>query len=235
MVLFAGIELQPGTTFCVVGLGRFGSAVSDKLMEKQFDVIMIDINKDKLDNLPARINDKFREIQAVDSTNEQELRRADIKSVDVAIVAIGGDVQANILTAINLKDLGIPRVIAKAQNKLHGRLLERIGIDQVIYPEYDAAADLVRKLTTNNLLSSFDLNENAAIVAIKATDKIAGRNLRELRIRELFACNVVALQKDKDVVLITDGTEVIGLDQYLIIVGNNESLDRFEQFLMSED
>jgi trk system potassium uptake protein TrkA len=89
--------------------------------------------------------------------------------------------------------------------------------------------------TTNNLLSSFDLNENAAIVAIKATDKIAGRNLRELRIRELFACNVVALQKDKDVVLITDGTEVIGLDQYLIIVGNNESLDRFEQFLMSED
>jgi trk system potassium uptake protein TrkA len=233
--LFAGIEVQAGTTFCVVGLGRFGSAVSDKLMEKQFDVIMIDINKDKLDNLPVRINEKFREIQAVDSTNEQELRRADIKSVDIAIVAIGGDVQANILTAITLKELGIPRVIAKAQNKLHGRLLERIGIDQVIYPEYDAAAELVRKLTTNNLLSSFDLNENAAIVAIKATEKIAGRNLRELRIRELFACNVVALQKDKDVVLITDGTEVISVDQYLIIVGNNESLDRFEQFLMSEE
>jgi trk system potassium uptake protein TrkA len=230
--LISNFQALEGTTFCVIGLGRFGSAVSDKILEKGFELIMIDLNKNKLDNLPDAVDDRFSEIEAIDATNEQELRRVDIKTVDVAIVAIGEDIQANILTVINLKEIGVPIVIAKAQNKLHGRLLSRIGADHVIYPEYDAASELVRRMTTNNLLSSFDLSENAAIVALKATSKIAGQNLRQLRIREIFECNVVALQKDGEVHLITDGTEVIDADQYLIIVGGNERIDAFERYLM---
>ncbi len=234
-IVFPKIELKSDTTLCVIGLGRFGSAISEKILELNKSLIMIDINYDKLENLPDLVKDHRLDIYPVDSTNELELRKAGVKEVDIAIVAIGDDVQSNILTAITLKEMGIPIIIAKAHNKLHGRLLARIGIDHVVYPEFDAASNLLQKMTAGNLNSLMHFNDDEGIVAIRATKKILGKNVRELGIRERFGCNVIAFQKDKTLVIVSDGTEIIDYDHDLIVIGKNEKIKAFQDYLMNHE
>jgi trk system potassium uptake protein TrkA len=236
MIVISSFQIEEGTTVCVIGLGRFGGAVADKLIEKGFDVILVDVNKSKLQNLPDSIDNRFQHIQEVDATNEVELRTTDAKEAGVAIVAIGGDIQANILTAINLKELGISKVIAKAQSALHGRLLERIGVDLVIFPEFHAAYQLVRSLTSsNNILNSVELNGEVAIVTMKASNKIIGKSVRQLRIRELFQCNVIALQNHTEVKLVSSGDEQIESNHSLIVAGSNLNIDQLETFLLEKE
>jgi trk system potassium uptake protein TrkA len=233
MLVISNFRIAEGTTVCVIGLGRFGSAVADKLIEKGFSVILVDSNRRHLQNLPDRVVEEFNHIHEVDSTNEMALRSIDVKEAEVAIVAIGGDIQANILTAINLKELGIPRVIAKAQTSLHGRLLERIGVDLVIFPEFDAAYQLVRSLTSSdNMLNSLELSGDCAIVTIKATAKVIGRTVRDLRIRERFQCNVIALSSQTNVQLVVSGEELIDVSHSLIVAGSNEQIDLLETFML---
>lgn len=231
--MISKFRLKEDHLVCVIGLGRFGSAVADLLMENNIDVLMIDNNKHKLENLPKRLEEKYDQIHSIDATVLSSLSKEDVKEVNVGIVAIGDDVQANILAAINLKELGVGYVIVKAHNKLHGKLLERVGIDEVIYPEHDSASQLVRQLTSNNLFSSLDLTKRAAIVSIQITSThMIGKSLRELKIRERFGCNVVAFQKGDEVVLVQDGTEIIDYGHFLILIGYNENIEQFEQFLM---
>ena len=121
--------------FAIIGLGRFGLSLVKELHRMGLDILAVDLDKNKV-NL-AR--DYATYAVEADSTDEQVLKTLGIRNFDVVVVAIGENVQSNILTVILLKDMGVPMVVAKAQNHLHGRVLEKIGTDLVIYPERDMA------------------------------------------------------------------------------------------------
>lgn len=119
--------------FIVVGLGRFGSSVATTLANKGYDVLAIDVNEELVQEISSEVT---HSVQA-DATDEEALDTLGVDEFDIAIVAIGSNVHANILASLILKELGVPHVVAKAQDKLHGKLLSKVGADKVVYPERD--------------------------------------------------------------------------------------------------
>ena len=121
---------------CVIGLGRFGRTIAQELFQSGHDVLAIDLDEGEIQDLLGHVTYAVR----ADASSESVLRELDVADFDVAIVALGSDnVQASILITVLLKDLGVPYVIARAANELHGETLERIGVDRVVYPEMEAA------------------------------------------------------------------------------------------------
>ena len=119
--------------FAVIGLGRFGSSVATTLAKMGYDVLAVDTNEDKVNDILEYVTHAVQ----VDAMDEQALKSLGIRNFDTVIVAIGQDVQSNILVTVMLKEMGVKNVVAKAVTALHGKVLERIGTDKVVFPERD--------------------------------------------------------------------------------------------------
>src|SRR5690606_32185589 len=133
--------------FVVIGLGRFGSSLALELMDLGYEVLGVDLNEELVNDMSAYLTHAV----AADATDEDMLKSLGIRNFDCGIVAIGSDIQMSILTAILLKDLGIKTVVAKAISVLHGRALEKLGVDRVIFPERDMGVRVAHQLVTPNL------------------------------------------------------------------------------------
>src|SRR5262249_30771190 len=133
---------------------------------------------------------------SADSTDEEALRALGIRNFDVIVVAIGEDIQASILTTLILKDMGVPALVVKAQNELHGKVLSKIGADKVVYPERDMGLRVAHHLTSPNILDYIELSKDYSILEMKAADSMIGKNLKELDIRARFGCNVMAIRRN---------------------------------------
>lgn len=134
--------------FAVIGMGRFGLSVAKALSDMGFDVLAIDTDEHRT----QAVSNIVTHAVSADSTDEEALRALGIRNFDVVVVAIGQDIQASILTTLILKDLGLPIIIVKAQNELHGKVLQKIGADKVIYPERDMGLRVAHHLTSPNIL-----------------------------------------------------------------------------------
>lgn len=161
--------------FAIIGLGRFGLSLVKELHRMGLDILAVDLDKNKV-NL-AR--DYATYAVEADSTDEQVLKTLGIRNFDVVVVAIGENVQSNILTVILLKDMGVPMVVAKAQNHLHGRVLEKIGTDLVIYPERDMAIRVAHSLVTKSVLDHINLSSEYSILEIITPNLFVGKTIRE--------------------------------------------------------
>ncbi len=144
--------------FVIIGLGRFGSSLALELMELGYEVLGIDRNEEIVEEL----SDRLTHTVVADATEEEVLKSLGVRNFDCGIVAIGTDIQMSILAAILLKDLGIKTVVAKAISLLHGRALEKLGVDRVIYPERDMGVRVAHQLVTPNLLDYIELSRNTA-------------------------------------------------------------------------
>ncbi|MXO80304.1 TrkA family potassium uptake protein, partial [Paenibacillus sp. OT2-17] len=139
--------------FVVIGLGRFGSSLALQLVDMGCEVLGIDRNEDVVDSMSEMLTHTV----VADATDEDSLRSLGIRNFDCGIVAIGNDIQVSILTAILLKELGVKKVVAKAISVLHGRALEKLGVDRIIYPERDMGIRVAHQLVTPNLLDYLEL------------------------------------------------------------------------------
>ncbi len=231
MALKLNFQLKEGKTIGIIGLGRFGSACAEALADHVESLILIDLmGKDLTRPLSPAVMKKA-EIKEVDCTDEKALKEVGLNQCELVIVAIGENIEANILTAVNLIGLEVPYIIAKANNELQRRLLERVGVHLVIFPEQNAAKVLAAALKNDNPLNIVQLGDDSAIQEIPATDKVAGKNLRELDIRQTYGVNVVALKTEKGAELIEDGKEIIQINHTLVVVGKLEKLNQFRTFL----
>ena len=211
--------------FAVIGLGRFGSSVARFLSGMKYEVLAIDNNPERVQSLAQIVT------QAVtaDSTDEETLRALGLRNFDVVVVAIGSDIQASILTTLILKELGVPRLVAKAQNDLHGKVLARIGADRVIYPERDMGLRVAHQLISPNILEHIELSPEYGIVEMEAAPGMIGKNLRELGIRAEFGCSVLAIKTDSRMNISPGAEDVIRKGDVLVIVGRNSDLNRLEK------
>src|SRR5690606_23937023 len=156
----------------VIGMGRFGSRVATSLYRLGYEVLAVDHNEEQIESVLTSVT---HAVQA-DGTDEEALRAIGIRNFDVVVVAIGQDIQASILTSLILKDMGVEMLVVKAQTELHGKVLTKIGVDKVIFPERDMGLRLAHHLISPNILDYIELSDDHSIVEIHVTPLMVGKN-----------------------------------------------------------
>ena len=156
--------------YAVIGLGRFGSAVASTLVSLGQDVIGLDDNEDRVREMGELTTNALQ----IDATDIRALRQAGVNEADVAVISIGENIEASLLVVMQVKDLGVPHIIAKAVTPLHGRILEKLGVTRVIFPEREMAERTARSLVIPNALDYITLSTEFSIVEVTVPDAIRG-------------------------------------------------------------
>ncbi len=209
--------------FAVIGIGRFGASVAAKLYEMGYDVLAIDTSESRIDGIVDRVTHAV----VADSTSETALKSLGISNFDVVIVAIGQDIQASILTTLLLKEMGVKQIVTKALTEQHGKVLQKIGSDRIVFPERDMGIRVANNLAVTNVLDFIELSPDFSIVEFIATDEMVGKSLKELDLRARFGVNVLAIRTaDKNISVSPSASDKIEAGDLLIMVGENTSLQR---------
>lgn len=209
--------------FAVIGIGRFGASVATTLYEMGHDVLAIDSTEGKIEGIVDRVTHAV----VADSTSETAMKSLGITNFDVVIVSIGQDIQASILTTLVLKELGVNYIVAKARTALHGKVLQKIGADRIVFPERDMGIRVANNLVATNVLDFIELSPDYSIVEIIAPEDMLGKSLGELNMRAKFGVNVMAIRTaDKKINVSPAATDRLRAGDILIVVGENEKIQK---------
>ena len=206
--------------FIVLGLGRFGSAVATTLVELGHEVLGVDNDEERVDDL----KDKITQAVQADITEEKVLKELGVKNFDAAIVSIATDLEASILVTMMLKEMGLKYIIAKAQNNLHAKVLKKIGVDKVVFPERDMGARIAQRLITPNIKDYIELEPDYNVIEIKALPEFADKTLSELDLRNKYGINVLAIKRDNSVNISPRAKDQIKKDDFLIVIGETKKI-----------
>lgn len=207
--------------FVVIGLGRFGTSVAKTLTALGHEVLALD---KKEQAVQAIMQDVVQAVQA-DAREEETLRSLGVRNLDVGIVAIGDDLEANILITLMLKEMGIPYVVAKAQSIQHGKVLEKIGADKIVYPEQDMGIRLANNLVRTNVMDFIELSLDYSIFELIAPTQFVNKTLGKLNLRAVYKINVVAIKKSTGQIVVAPGANSeIEEQDILVIVCNKKAL-----------
>jgi trk system potassium uptake protein TrkA len=213
--------------FVVIGIGRFGSALAKRLCELGHEVLAIDTDEDEI----QKISEGVTHAVTADASDEGVLKSLGVRNFDVAVVAIGTDIQASIITTLMLKDLGVKYVVAKAQNDVHAKVLYKIGADRVVFPERDMGERVAHNLIATNILDIIELSPEFSIIEFAVPHNWVGKNLRDINLRVKYGVNVVALKSTKNNMMNAApmADSEIKEDCILVVIGSNENLKRLEK------
>jgi len=214
-------------TIAVLGLGRFGTAVAKTLQDLGHDVLGIDANQDRVDLL----SDQLTHTVVCDCTDEESLRSLGLRNFDIAVVAIGHDVEASILAVVLLKEIGVPMVVAKAASELHGRTLTKVGADRVVYPEREMGYRLVNTLLSGSLMDYIELSPEYTIMELAATGPLAGKTLKELNLRAKYGVTVIAIKRGAGINAAPLAADEVKEGDVLVLLGSNKSVRQLERML----
>ena len=206
--------------YAVLGLGRFGNKIARELFYKKQEVIAIDKEESVIENIKDQVTHAF----VGDITDEAALKEAGITDCDVVIVAESTNMESNIIAAQICKGLGIPTVICKAHNTIHGKILNKIGVDQIVFPEQDTAIKLVNRLTSQGVLDYFDVGENIAIIGTKPLPNWIGQKLSDLDLRNKFNITILAVRRGNENMVIPAWSTIIEKEDTLVLIGREDSL-----------
>ena len=211
---------------CVIGLGRFGGAMARELYLSGHDVLAIDVNESKIQDMLGHVNLAVR----ADASSESVLRELDVADFDVVVVALGSDnVQASILITVLIKDLGIPYIRARAANELHGETLERVGADKVVYPEMESARRAAHVGFETGIVDYMSIAPNFGISKIHPPEQMLNRTLEEVGLSgsgENNSVAVLAIRRARSYILHPAKDEEIKPGDVLVVAGTNEQVGR---------
>lgn len=210
--------------FAVIGLGRFGRAVASTLHSHGYDVLCVDADEAKVAQVLAdRLATHARQL---DSTQPAALREAGIFEQDTVIVAIGNYVQESIITTLNVKEGGVPHVVAKASSEIHMKLLKKVGADHVVFPEHEMGCTLAKSLTKPGVLDRFDLDPDNSVVEVIVPEEFDGKTIEELRLRSSYGLNVLAVGRDGKFEVNPRPTKRLEKGSVMVVIGSNHCIDR---------
>jgi len=217
-----GREKHGASTIVVIGLGRFGTALALELVKSGREVLGID-SDEKL--VQANAEELTQVVQA-DSTDEDALRELGIPDFDSAVVAIGSDLEASILTASLLLQLGVPQVWAKATSVSHGRILQQLGVHHVIFPEMDMGKR-VAHMVSGESLDYIQLDEDFVMAKTEVPESFEGKTLSEMQFRSLHGVTVVATKKPNDNYMPSFPETVLNTGDVMIVAGRTKKVEEF--------
>ncbi|MDT2816042.1 TrkA family potassium uptake protein [Vagococcus carniphilus] len=210
-------------SFAIIGLGRFGGSVCRELIKSDQEVLAIDSCEDRVNEY---MNVATHAVVA-NAQDEATLRSLGLRNFDHVIVAIGEDIQASILVTLMAKEMGVPRITAKAQNEYHARVLDKVGADTVVHPERDMGIRLGHKLTSNNMLDFIELSEDYSLAEVIVTNKkFYNRTIEEINFRQHFHLTIVAIRRGKNELIVSPpANQMINENDILLVVGHNDNVD----------
>lgn len=209
---------------CVIGVGRFGAAVAHELYQSGHDVMAMDTDESKIQDLLGQVTYAVR----ADASSESVLKELDVADFDVAVVALGSEnVQDSILITVLLKSIGVPFVISRATNELHGATLERVGADRVVFPEMEAARRTAHVGFTSGVIDYMPIVPNFGISKMRPPEQMCGRTLEEVGLGgspDKHGVSVLAIRRGRTSFLHPAKDEEIKPGDVLIVAGANEHI-----------
>ncbi|MDY3225288.1 MAG: TrkA family potassium uptake protein [Candidatus Faecousia sp.] len=212
-------------SYIVIGLGRFGQTLASQLCMLGAEVLALD----KRDDLVQQMADSVTHAVVGDAQDKEVLRALGARNFDCAIIAIGSDLAASVLTAMNLKELGVPYIICKAHDETHRKVLEKLGVDRVIIPEQENAQRLARSLNSHNVLEYIELSEDYGILEIPAPKVWLDKTLKELNVRAKLGVNIIAVENGKKTNVSPPADYCIQSGDVLVVLGDNYALEAVQK------
>lgn len=208
-------------TYGIIGLGRFGSALALELVEEGAELVVLDKDEEKVRMLRDYTENAF----VVRSLDKKSLADTGIQNCDVVVVCISEQIDTSILTTLNLKSLGVGKVIAKASSAEHGEILEKLGAE-VVYPERDMALRLAHRLEASKVLDFVQLSESVNISKMMVPEKIVGKSVMEVDFRKRFGSNIIAIENNGTVSESVRPDDRFQKNDILYVSGNKDGMSK---------
>lgn len=208
--------------FAVIGLGSFGSYVAKTLYEKGNEVLAVDSNKEKTEEVKNFVSHAV----TMDAADKENLQALGIQEMDVAVVSLGPEMESSILTVLYLHEIGVKRIVVKALTEDHAKVLDAVGATEVIYPEKDMAIKTGLRLSNPNILEYLPLISGFGIQEIAPPERFIGKSLKELDLRNKYGIQVIAIKEliPEKTTFIPKANFVIKDSDILIIMGEEKGL-----------
>lgn len=204
----------------VVGLGRFGSAIARTLCEDGVQVLAVERNI----TLVEAHREALTQVVQADSMDRETMIALGAAEFETAFVTIGDDVKASCVTVMLLKELGVKHVVAKAADDFHGRMLEKLGADKIVFPERDMGKRVAHNLVSGKLLEYIELSPDFSMAEILAEPSWVGKNLAELHLRDRLGINVVAVKSGEKINPLPTSATVIQQGDVMLVVAGEETM-----------
>lgn len=212
-------------TYAVLGLGRYGRAVAEELVNNGAEVLAVDID-------PNNVNNAIETIpvcKCADITEPETIKRLGISNIDNVIVAMANNLEASVLAVALCKEVGVKNVIVKCGNEMHQKILERVGADKVIFPEKESGKRLAKNLLTSGFSEMIELSDEVSMVEIDVREEWSGKTLIELGLRQKYSINVVAIREDDKISTTVDPTLPLKKGWQLIVIANTLKLQKLKK------
>jgi trk system potassium uptake protein TrkA len=206
----------------VIGLGRFGQAVAGSLEAMGHEVLGVDTDPECV----RRMVDTVTQCMEADTTDSDTLRRMGVQDFEAAVVGIGSDIEASLLTVLALSDLGVPQIWAKAVNQNHGRILDRVGATNVVYPEA-RMGERVAHILSGRMIDYIEFDDDFAIAKMVAPEEVTGKTLGQSGIRTNHGVTVVGVKRAGADFVYAEAHTFIELGDLLIVSGSRDKVERF--------
>lgn len=212
-------------SYIVIGLGRFGSEVAAQLYSHGCEVLAMDCSEDKVNQISNRVTHAV----VGDARDKGVLRALGAADFECAIVAIGGSLADSVLATMNLKELGISKIVCKAHDETHRQVLLKLGADQVMIPEQENAARLARSLSSPNVLEYIELSEEFGIIEVPAPKRWLDKSLKELNVRAKLGVNIIAVERGSKIDVSPAADYKIMEGDILVVLGDTDALSTVQK------
>ncbi|NTW72035.1 MAG: TrkA family potassium uptake protein [Eubacteriaceae bacterium] len=210
--------------FAVIGIGRFGFSLATKLYELGYDVLAIDRDEERI----KAIADKVTYAVQADSTDINTLKAIGLRNIDVVVVSIASDINASLMSTLNVQELGIKEIYAKAQSEQHAKVLRKVGIERVFLPEHDMGKRVAHHIVSNNILDLIELDPDHSIIEVNALISWENKSLEELNLRARYGITVIALKRGMQLNISPKALDKIQKKDILVVIGDNDSLSAIQ-------
>ena len=221
--------------FVVIGAGRFGRAMAITLAKKGCQVLLLDENADLVQQMSEYVTQAIQ----INIRDEKALESLNLKEMDVAVVAIGSDLEASILVTMQLKELGVKMVVAKAGSVTHSKILERVGADRIVFPERDMAVRLANSLVSPSISDFIEVSPGYNMVEIKVPKGLRGLTLVKANVRSKWGVDIIAIKRPQETpekrdkesshrfIITPAATEILQENDILVVIGEEKKIERF--------
>jgi len=207
--------------YAVIGLGKFGATVTRSLFERGHEVIAIDQDRGRVQD----VRDQCTQAIEASCTDQDTLRALGIQDSDAVVVSLGERMDASILVTLYLRELGVKEIVVKAVSEDHGKILHLIGATEIVHPERDTARRVARGLGLRSIVEYLPLAADSSLVEVHVPAEFVGKTLAELEIRKRYQVLVVAIKRGEGLLIATGGDERLRADDVLVLVGRDNDLD----------
>ena len=212
-------------SYFIIGLGLFGEALARSLCKLGAEVLAMDIRSDLVQLVAGDVTHAV----VRDGQDKEVLRALGAADFDCAVIAIGDDLAASVLTVMNLQELGVKEIICKAHDETHRRVLERLGANKVLIPELEHAQRVARSLVRHNVLDYIELSEEYGILDVPAPKSWIGKTLKELNVRAKLGVNIIAVESGKKTNVSPAADYLIREGDIMVVLGDTYSLEAVQK------